>query len=375
MTLTADRETVVEISRDPQPKSVVHINSSAGNENPESTREIRRKRVRETLEAAGAPAADIEVIDDELREPTGYPDPTSRYIIAQGGELRVSSVLTGEMTTPEIIRHATVADVRPLVRQIPDITPLLLVQVWRGGGSLRLMIEGVADPVLTRKVEGDTGDLNKVSVGRMSEAGHQRHVEEVWKHNQRDVADCITEFIAAHHPRSLFVWGDVRAVQMLTDQLSDQAKQLLHVIPGETNSEGASEKRVRHAIDTQLEADRRRANRRILDRASADNGAHLARGVGEVAGALGQHQVDHVLIDPTRLAEHTLLALDATPWVAAAPEDAINASVLEKTDAATAIVRAALCADARVRFIEPDELDDGISVVASLRWPVGPARP
>lgn len=91
--------------------------------------------------------------------------------------------------------------------------------------------------------------------------------------------------------------------------------------------------------------------------------------------ALAQGQAEVVLIDPTVLLEHDLLALDAEPWVATAPEDKLDANVLEDIVATAAIVRAAVLTNARVRFVDPDEIGVGVGVVAALRWPVGPPTP
>lgn len=373
--MTIDRELVAEILRDPAPKSMVYMDSTVGSENPEATADIRRKRVRDKLAQAGAPLSDVEAIVAEMSQVTGVADPSARFVVAQNGRLRLHAVMGGPMTSKECLHHGPVVDVTPLLMQLPDDDPFLVVRVWRGGGDISVVIEGDRDPVISRRIEGDTSDINKVSVGRMSEAGHQRHVEEVWKHNQDEIAGHITELIASNHPRIIFVSGDVRAVQLLSEQLSDQARHLLHVIPGEGNTEGASEERIRHAIDVQLDAARRRTNAQILDQAAASNGREQAKGIGAVVHALAQGQAETVLIDTSVLLDHDLLALDAEPWIATAPEDALGANVLEDIVATAGVVRAAVLTDARIRFVEPNEIGVGVGVVAALRWPVGPPRP
>ncbi|PFG29854.1 hypothetical protein [Paramicrobacterium agarici] len=373
--MTRDRELVAQLLKDPTPKSMVFIDSTAGTSDPEGMASSRRTHVREGMGQAGAPDADIEAMLEVMRQPTGVADPSVRFAVVQNGELVMHKVVNGEMRSKECIHHGPVIDATPLLLQIPHENLYFDVRVWRGGGDISVCAEGDREPVDTRHIEGDTSDINKVSAGRMAEAGIQRHTEEVWKHNQTDVAEQITALIAEHHPRVIFLSGDVRAVQLLSGQLSDQAKHLLHVVPGEVDNEGASPQRVRHAIDVQLDAARRRRNRQILDDAAADNGSLQAVGIGAVVHALAQGQAEYVLLDHQEMLQHSLLALDGEPWVATAPEDALGAPVLEEIVSTAAIVRAAVLTDARVRVVDPDEIGVGTGVVASLRWPVGPERP
>ncbi|MCW4457503.1 hypothetical protein [Microbacterium sp. MPKO10] len=370
-----DKELLAQLLRDTTPKSMVFIDSTAGTSDPEGMAVARRTHVRDGLGAAGAPDADIEAIIDVMSDPTGVADPSVRFAIAQDGELRFHTVMGGEMQSDECVRYGTVVDVTPLRLQIPDDELFFTVKVWRGGGDIEVYAEGDRAPIVTRHIESDSPYINKVSDGRTSEANLQRHSEETWKLTQSKVAEQISSLIAEHHPRVIFVSGDVRAVQLLSGQLSDQATHLLHVIPGEVNTEGASEDRVRHALEVQLDAARRRRNRSILDAAAADNGKLQAAGIGDVVHALAQGQAEYVFVDHKALLQHSLLALDAEPWVATAPEDAAGAAVLEEIVATAAIMRAAVLTDAKVRVVDADEIGDADGVVASLRWPVGPERP
>ncbi|WP_166979047.1 Vms1/Ankzf1 family peptidyl-tRNA hydrolase [Paramicrobacterium fandaimingii] len=370
-----DKELIAQLLRDTAPKSMVFIDSTAGTSDPEGMAIARRTHVRDGLSAAGAPDADIEAILEAMADPTGVADPSVRFAIAQDGELRFHTVMGGSMQSDECIRYGSIVDVTPLRLQIPDDELFFTVSAWRGGGDINVFAEGDRDPIVTKHIESDSPYINKVSAGRTSEANLQRHSEETWKQTQSDVAEQITALIAEHHPRVIFLSGDVRAVQLLSGQLSDQATHLLHVIPGEVNTEGASEDRVRHALEVQLDAARRRRNRTILDEAAADNGRLQATGFGDVVHALAQGQADYVFIDHHALLQHSALALEGEPWVATAPEDALGSPVLEEIVATAAIVRAAVLTDAKVRIVDPDEIGEGTGVVASLRWPAGPERP
>lgn len=85
--MAVERELLIDILRDTQPKSMVYMNSTVGNENPEGTRENRRKRVREGLTHAGAPLSDVETIIAEMSQVTGVADPSARFVVARNGRL------------------------------------------------------------------------------------------------------------------------------------------------------------------------------------------------------------------------------------------------------------------------------------------------
>lgn len=94
-----------------------------------------------------------------------------------------------------------------------------------------------------------------------------------------------------------------------------------------------------------------------------------------MVSALQQAQAAVVTLDAAALADRTLLALDAAPWVATAPEQAAGASVLGPVPAVCALVRAIVLTDAELVLVNAASLPSGAPASALLRWPVGPAVP
>lgn len=91
--------------------------------------------------------------------------------------------------------------------------------------------------------------------------------------------------------------------------------------------------------------------------------------------ALQQAQVDVLILNDAALAERTLLALDAEPWIALAEEESLAANVLGKVPAPAALLRAAALTDARVLLVPGPVLPAGADTAALLRWPTGPGVP
>lgn len=373
--MAVTRQLDTRILTDPRAKSAAYIDSSVGTDNPAGTAQLRRKSVRESLQKDGAPASDVDAIDEVLSDSPDVPDPTSRLVVAQGGEVLIDRVLSGPPTGTGWTSYRPIVDVTPVLRRIPDEAGYLDVRVWRGGGTITVRAEGRHKPLLTRSVEGETDDINKVAIDRMGDASLKRHIEEMWKQNQSQVAQLVTSLIVSYRPRLVFVSGDVRAVQLFDEQAGEATRMLMRTVPGEHSGEGASDTRVEHAIRTTLDAERRRTNRAVLDQSAASGGSLQARGLGPVVAALAQGQADTVLLETDALQQHDALALDGAPWIATAPEDALGAGDLGRVSAPSAIARAAVMTNARVRFLDPDEVDEPTGVVASLRWPVGPEHP
>jgi hypothetical protein len=115
--------------------------------------------------------------------------------------------------------------------------------------------------------------------------------------------------------------------------------------------------------------------RHLLDRLARKAGEGQrtsAAGLGATVDALRQGQVETLLLDPAALDGRDLLALDAAPWVAMAPEEATGAEVLADVPATQALLRAGALTDADVLVVDAERLARPDGVAALLRWPVGP---
>jgi len=344
---------------------------------PQVVEESRRDSVKRRLVEAGAPDADAEAVLGALEQPGELPSPSARYLLVRDGEVEVDESMPGARLGPEQLGHGAIPPVLPLLRDLADDVRYLVVEAGRGDAEIRLERAG-RSPELREEVEGSMDALPKVQAGGWSHLHYQRSAEETWRHNQSDLAGIVDRLVQERSPRFLVVSGDVRARQMLREQLGAAAQKLLVDVDAHTHAPGADRSALDEAIAQELQRERQAREQDVVDRASADNGSAGARGVEEVVAALRQAQVDSLLLDARLVeSEETLDALDAEPWVARTDADALNAGIIGRIPVAEALARAALLTGARVLVAEedagaPDEPRSHRTPrepIAALRWP------
>ncbi|MBG6237891.1 hypothetical protein IWX78_000846 [Mycetocola sp. CAN_C7] len=357
------------------PSSVVHVDATALSDGTGQDADDRRRSVRDALASAGAPARDRDLIDDILAEPTGAAGPCSRFLVVAEGEQLVNSVLSRPTVPGEIVAYTAVPDLLPLLLDRRGDALYLVVEAGREGGEIHVLRASQPSALRRTDVQGRADSLNKVQAGGWSHSRYQHHSEEIWKQNQTLLAAAVDGLVRELRPRFVVLAGDLRAVQLLSDEFSPGARAISSTVQTHVraagSSRGALDEHVAHTLGKLRKADESAA----VDRLAAGDFENGAVGVGAVIHALQQGQVDTVLLDLEAIGPRTLFALAAGPWVASAPEEALGAPVLDSVPAAVALARAALVSDSRLMFVAPDRLPERAGVAAVLRWPTGPAVP
>ena len=374
--------------------SQVYLDMSVDTSDPPAVKEERRKSVLDTLAAAGAPMADIDAMTDVLATSTTAPSPSCLYVLVKNGEILIEQVLSGTAVGPESVSYGAMPDFAPLLRtQILDFA-YLVVETARDGGEVRLYRAGSRQPESEDHVQGRTDTLHKVRRGGDWRNDHfQNHTEEIWKQTQSQLADTVDSVVRQHAPRLIVLAGDIRARQLLAEQLSEASRVILAVEPTNTRADGSSDDALEERITAEIQRVLANDKRAVLDILNTHDGRGdnlVELGFGPVVHALAGAQADTVIIDLDGLAGRDALALAAEPWIATTPEDALGAQVVARVPGYLALLRAALLTDARVLFTDsfttsgtgdPGDLDDtvrlpgGADVAAILRWRTGPAVP
>jgi Bacterial archaeo-eukaryotic release factor family 2 len=415
-TETTTNDTLAEVFRAGGSWSEVYMDVSVDTGDPTQVTATRAESVSDTLRRAGAPDSDVEAIERIMREDTGVSGSACRFILAQDGQVVVNQVLVGVPVEQEVVSYGPVPNVVPLLRHKPEGLSYIVVATSREGGEVRLYRAGEADAVTEDEVRGksDRASLHKAKAGGWRQSHNQSHAEEIWKQTQSELATSIDDIVRKHRPRLLVVSGDVRATQLLAEQLSSESQAILSLEPTNTRADGASDEALVDHINEELE--------RVLEEDTIDAvdklAIHQGRGdntvetsPGAIVMALASAQVDTLILDTAKMGDNDLLALDAEPWIASAPEETLGAAVLGDVPAPVAMVRAALLTDAKVLFIDPAhnaeddiaadadagnganadedvdtdgggnseaeaaELPEGVAVAALLRWRTGPPVP
>ncbi len=364
-----------ELLRAPGPWTWAYVDTSEDIHDPVRTTDLRRRSAVEAAERAGASEADAGALRTALADPQGVPSPSARYLLVRGGQIVLDETFSGPLVGPESAGSGPLPDLTPLKRHRGGDIRYLRVDTARDGGELRLQRARRAGDEDQTTVEGRTDTLHKASAGGWAHRRFHEHVEAIWKSNQSEVAAEIDRAVLEHSPAFIVVAGDIKARQLLLEELGEPARAIVVEAGVDSHADGASDAAVDEVIRQELARIEDEELRQALDRLGNDSGRLAEHGVGAVVHALQSAQADLVLVDPIGLGERTLLALDAEPWVATAPEESLGATVLGEVPAATALVYAAELTDADVHFVDPGELPDAQPVAAVLRWPTGPATP
>ncbi|MFJ4209451.1 Vms1/Ankzf1 family peptidyl-tRNA hydrolase [Paenarthrobacter sp. NPDC089675] len=360
------------------PWCVAYVDASTGTVDGLENADVQPDNVRNTLEGLGASKEDLTAIEGAIQPAKGQPSPVSRFVLVRQGEVVINEVLPGALVVPERVSKDDVPDLLPLLKHHPDGFAYVVVEASRDEGEIRLYRAGAPGVEASQHVQGDDDSIKKVPVGGWSQGRYQRHTEEVWRRNADQVAEEVDKLVRERQAKLVILSGDIRARQLVADQLSEAAKAVLSTIDSHTLAPGSDREKFDDEVNSLVARQWAEEQRRLMDRLAEQEGqanSLSATGPGAVVHALQQAQVDDLVLDDGALADHTLLALSAEPWVATTEGEYLGADVVAKVSAPAALLRAAALTDARVQLVPSGALPDGVQVAALLRWPTGPEVP
>lgn len=320
---------------------------------PQVVEESRDEAVLERLREAGAPEADVEGVAEALRGGTGVPSPSARFLLVRQGRVEFDESFVGARYGSEQLGSAPVPKIVPLIRHRTASVRYLVVEAGRDGANIRLERTGRALAEETRRIEGDDDALPKVQAGGWSHSRWQRHSEEVWKHNQSEVAGAVDRLVRQYRPAFIALAGDVRARQLLREQLPPESADLVVEVDANTRAAGADsellDETVSRLIDEHLEAEAAEA----LEAAAVGGGERRVEGLPQLVLALQEARLERLLLDARSLdGDERLEELDAPPWIAVVGEPQAGAARLASAPFVEALARAAILTGARVHILE-----------------------
>ncbi|MCG2624844.1 hypothetical protein LVY72_23420 [Arthrobacter sp. I2-34] len=360
------------------PWITVYVDASTGTVDTLRAGEVLPERVRESLDQQGAADADLAAVQEAVAPATGLPSPVSRFVLVRAGSIELNEVLPGPLQGAPVIEVGLIPNLIPLLRHRGDDFPYVVAEVGRDGGEIRLQHARRDAVDEERAVEGERENLKKVPTGGWSQGRYQHRTDEIWRRNADEIAVEIDRVVRATKARLLIVAGDIRARELVVDQLAEASRAIVSTVDSHTRTGGADREALRTEISKRVAEVWARQQQTILERLATLQGqqhVEAAAGLGEVVNALQQAQVGTLLLEAGALQDHKVLALTEEPWVATAGEKPGNGQVLGKIEAPSALVRAAALTDARVLLVPPGVLPKGKQVAAVLRWPTGPDVP
>lgn len=348
----------------PGPYLTIHAELGRARQNGHRQLESRLTTLRHELADRHLPDALVETLEERLREVHHLPGEVRRTLVVAGEDLVLDDLQPGHASWPETFDVGDLPDLSGWLRCADGEIPFLLVQVDRVGADIALYRALESRPGAEAHVEGSRFYITKVPQGDWAQAQYQRGAEETWKQNAGLVADAVASVVRRERPALLLVAGDVRAVQLLTEQLPQLPLDVVRLESG-GRAAGIDEKALHDEIQRVLaehDAHRQRDLAARLAEAEGQAGGQAAAGLHDVLDALVRGQVETVVLDPGPVAEESVrpgefegLPLPSTASsVATLPADRV-------------LVAAAALSDAEIAVL-PASVSSGEPVAALLRW-------
>lgn len=360
----------------PGPWASVYLDAARNSENAAQEIDLRWRALRESLIGQGAEPATVAALEAAVLARDATAGHAGLALFGTGGELvlveRLSSPPRAEVAVWEPLPH-----VMPLVAQLGEEVCWLRVLADRAGGALDGFTSGgVArhgsrnGKRISRQVDGDeTFPIRKVKPGGWSQPRFQRAAEVAWQRNAGDVAAAAAHLADDIGADVLVVGGDVRAVQLLIDQLPARWKERVVRTGTGTRTAGADNDLLDDEVLRAVADVAAQHTNDVLERFHIQYGSDAAAGSGlpAVVAALQRGQVDTVLLvdDPSSTAK---LWIGPDPYQIALDADELHAmGVTEprQVRADAALLRSIALTDARLALVGPDDapLEGGLGAV------------
>ncbi|GAB3522249.1 baeRF2 domain-containing protein [Phytohabitans suffuscus] len=352
----------------PGPWASAYLDATPDTDDAARALDLRWRALRESLAGQGAGAGVLTSMDRAL---DGVPaEPDRRGVAMFASEAAPDDVTVERLPTrprADLASFGALPHTMPLVAQRGEEVEWLRVVADRSGGEISEFDAGGV-----RRSETVRGrqsyPIRKPRPGGWSQARYQREAETTWQRNTGDVAAAATELADAMGPDVLVLAGDVRARQLLFDQLPTRWRDKAVVTDAGTRAAGADPEPLDEATTIAVADVADRRTRDAVDRFAAQEG--LGNGLAAVVTALQREQVEAVLIvdDPSSTDELWIgphapqLALDP----AQLREMGVEEPILVRADAA--LVRAAAGTGAGLVLVGPGDADLRHGVGAVLRY-------
>jgi hypothetical protein len=353
------------VFEDEGPFLTVYLSTEGDVENASQRSQQRWANLRRGLGDPEAPAVALATVDALVAD-AHTQGRCLAAIATAGGLLHVEH---GPHAPPlDIGRWAPLPSVLRIIEWRQASLPYVAVLTDRTGADLIGVRPGGRD--LHREAGGDESPIRKVGPGGWSQRRYQQRAENTWEENAEDVARELERLVKKVDARLVVVAGDVRAVQLLRDELpADRANSLREVEGGRARD--GSREAMWEEIEELVAAAVAAESEAILERFREEAGMQdrATDGILPTIQALARAQAEVLLIhEPDQDAR--------TAWFGPAPSQlAISPGTLSYMGVedpregrlVDVLVRAALGTGAGIRVIPPiGGPADGVGAI--LRW-------
>jgi Bacterial archaeo-eukaryotic release factor family 2 len=332
-----------ELAVHPGPIASVYLEVSRDRGGAPHQVQLRWQTLAAELREQGADEKTIDAAGGIVTETHSQPGAAGRAVFAGEGRV-LHQVDLPRPPRRELARWATLPHLLPLLAQMPEYVPHVVVRLGRTTATIT-GFDHTGREVLDGTEKGQSHPVHKAGGGGAAHYSMQHRTEEVWTRNARTFAADIDRAVGTLHAELVVLTGDVRARSLVRDELGERSQAITEEVPGPGPDDHTSDHTVDdevHRLAAERAADR---TRNILEQFEQERGRMSGLGVtglASVVRGLQRNQVSTVLLrdDPS---SELQIWIGPEPAQLALTEDElreIGASVLGQDRADAALIRA-----------------------------------
>ena len=347
-----------------EPAATVYLATAGAVENAAQRSEVRWRNLRDELATAGADEAALAAVDPLV--PDAHLHGECLVAVADASGLRFHAHLP-DPPRRDVGRWSDLPSLIPLLEWRQSSPAHLVVLTDRTGADLIISGNGIVPRI--GEVEGDDR-VTKSGPGGWSQPRYQQRAENNWEHNAREVAEQVVRLVDRFEPRIVVAAGDVRAVQLLREELPDRVHALVHVIHG-ARSPGASTDAEAEAVTRLVATVVAEDTVALVRKLREELGQHdrAVEGAPATLAALARGQVEVLLVHDDPDDDRTAWFGPEATHVATTPDDlgAMGVDAPHQARLVDVALRAAVGTGAAVRVV-PGAGPPAQRIGAILRW-------
>lgn len=345
------------------PFVTVYLTTEAAVENAAQRDELRWKNLRQELADHGASDRALAAIDTLVPDAHRQGRTLAVCASADGG-----TVVRHEPEPParDVGRVGTLPRLGTLLEWEQAAIPHLVVLADRAGADIVVVRRNGDEDIETVGADsGDDPDLRRNQPGGWSQRRYQQRAENLWEERAEEVAQEVCALVGKIGARLVVVAGDVRAIQLLRQELPREVDALVREISGGRSPDGSEDAVAAETVrlaDSVAAEDTVACLQRLKEQAG--RGALAAEGIEATLAALREARVDVLLVhdDPDDereaffAAEPNLVATDATVLKEVGATDVTAGRLVDVA------LRAAFGTGAAVRIV-PATVSEGMAAL------------
>ncbi len=350
----------------PGPFATVYLNTDPAIENAAQYSERRWRAQSEALAGLGAPESVLAAIDTVVPDAHLY---GAGLGVVADGDVVAHVEHHPHPPAADLSRWSPLPSVAGMLEWRQGHVPHVLVLIDRRGADL------YATDAQGTEVHDEAGadthlPVEKVAPGGWSQRRYQQRAEVAWEKNASAVADELVQLVERVGAQLVVVAGDVRATQLLRENLPDRVEGMLHEVSGGRARDG-SEIEIAQETARLVATAAARDTVAVLEKFREERGEHdrAADGAAATFAALQEARVEMLLVHDDPDDRRTAWFGERPADVALQRNDLIELGIEGPQEGrlVDVAVRAALGTGATVRVV-PKHGGANESIGAILRW-------